>query len=120
MSCLFCNQNEPNYKPDPGTEFICSRCTGLLSTADQKDLQKAYLKAVTKIEYWTEITKESPTAIDILESFKRKLKALKGFVKDIPEPKNQGGKKHHGKTQNTKRDLGRIGHVRTSKFTLNR
>ena len=83
-------------------------------------MQKAYLKAIAKIGYWEQITKESPTAIDILESFKRKLKALECFMKDIPKPKEQGGKKNYGETQKPKRDLGRTRPLRTSQLARDR
>jgi len=46
--CLFCNGKEPNYKPGPGIDFICSRCVQLLLGADQNDLKKAYAKAIEK------------------------------------------------------------------------
>ena len=46
--CLFCNGKEPNYKPGPGIDFICSRCVQLLLGADQNDLKKAYTKAIKK------------------------------------------------------------------------
>jgi hypothetical protein len=46
--CLFCNGKEPNYKPGPGIDFICSRCVQLLLGADQNDLKKAHVKAIEK------------------------------------------------------------------------
>jgi hypothetical protein len=36
MECLFCNDLEPNYQPEPGKDFICSQCVQLLLSADQK------------------------------------------------------------------------------------
>ena len=38
MLCLFCNSQEPNYRPTPNIDFICSRSVTLLGDADQDDL----------------------------------------------------------------------------------
>ncbi|HUT44543.1 MAG TPA: hypothetical protein VMW95_09415 [Desulfobacterales bacterium] len=48
MGCLFCNCQEPNYKPGPDVDFICSSCVQLLLGADQDDLHKAHAKAIEK------------------------------------------------------------------------
>ena len=48
MGCLFCNGQEPNYKPGPDVDFICSRCVQLLLGVDQDDLKKAHAKAIEK------------------------------------------------------------------------
>ena len=46
--CLFCNRQEPNYKPGSDVNFICSYCVQLLLEADQGDLKKAHTKAIEK------------------------------------------------------------------------
>ena len=46
--CLFCNEPEKNYKPDPDVDFICGSCVQLLLRADQEDLKKAHAKAIEK------------------------------------------------------------------------
>ena len=46
--CLFCDRNTRNFKPYDNCLFICGTCVVLLVTADQEDLQKAYVKAVKK------------------------------------------------------------------------
>lgn len=43
--CLFCNGTDNSYRTPPHTEFICSHCISLLSSAEQSDLQRAYRKA---------------------------------------------------------------------------
>jgi len=63
MGCLFCNSQEPNYKPDPGIDFICSQCVQLLLGADQGDLKRAYAKAIEK-------------------GYKNKAKAIESFLED--------------------------------------
>ncbi len=60
MGCLFCNGQEPNYKPGPDVDFICSRCVILLADADQGDLRKAHAKAIEK---------EYPRKAKAIESF---------------------------------------------------
>jgi hypothetical protein len=47
-SCLFCNRDEKNYKPDKSTYFICSKCVQLLYSTDQESLSRAYEKAIEK------------------------------------------------------------------------
>jgi hypothetical protein len=46
MSCLFCGFPENGYRPSPDKELICSGCTQLLLSADQEDLNRAYIKAI--------------------------------------------------------------------------
>jgi hypothetical protein len=46
MSCLFCGFPEPGYKPNPDVEFICSGCVQILLSANQEDLNRAYIKAI--------------------------------------------------------------------------
>jgi len=48
MNCLFCNNQERNYKPDPHVDFICGRCVVLLADASQEDLKKAHTLAIEK------------------------------------------------------------------------
>ena len=47
MLCLFCNGTDSAYTPKPGKKFICSHCVQLLLEADQVDLKKAYIKAIS-------------------------------------------------------------------------
>jgi len=46
--CLFCNQEEPGYKPSLNTDFVCSSCVQVLLGAEQIDLRHAHEKAVSK------------------------------------------------------------------------
>ena len=48
MGCLFCNGQEPNYKPGPDVDFICSRCVQLLLSVSQDNLKLALVKAKEK------------------------------------------------------------------------
>jgi len=48
MNCLFCCDPEPNYKPETGIDFICSKCVQMLLAADQEDLKRAYSKAIER------------------------------------------------------------------------
>ena len=48
MECLFCGLPEKGYRPDPDKGFICSSCVQILLSADQKDLNRAYFKALEK------------------------------------------------------------------------
>jgi len=48
MGCLFCNGQEPNYKPGIGIEFICSQCVQLLLSIKQDDLKRSLVKAEEK------------------------------------------------------------------------
>ena len=48
MNCLFCNNQERNYKPDPHVDFICGGCVVLLADASQEDLKKAHTLAIEK------------------------------------------------------------------------
>jgi hypothetical protein len=47
-TCLFCNEPEQRYKPEPDKHFICSQCVQLFLSADQEDLLKAHAKAIEK------------------------------------------------------------------------
>jgi hypothetical protein len=46
MDCQFCGFPENGYVPDLDKEFICSRCTQLLLSADQEDLNRSHNKAI--------------------------------------------------------------------------
>ena len=46
MRCLFCSGAIKNFRPQAGNDFICSRCVQILLGADQRDLKKAYTKAI--------------------------------------------------------------------------
>ena len=48
MECLFCENPEPNYKPQAKIDFICSHCVQMLLGADQEDLKRAHTKAINK------------------------------------------------------------------------
>ena len=48
MRCLFCNGQEPKYKPGSGVDFICSQCVQLLLSIKQDDLKRALVKAKEK------------------------------------------------------------------------
>jgi len=48
MMCLFCDQEENNYKPVPQVDFICGLCVVLLAGADQNELKRAHTKAIEK------------------------------------------------------------------------
>jgi hypothetical protein len=43
--CLFCNEFDSTHRTPTYTDFICSRCIILLSSADQSELYRAYQKA---------------------------------------------------------------------------
>jgi len=77
MLCLFCSSLEPNYRPTPGIDFICSRCVILLGDADQDDLKRAYTKAIEK-------------------GYKGKAKALESFL-------TEGGNNEQRKPKSKKR-----------------
>jgi len=81
MGCLFCGGQEPNYKPGPNVDFICSRCVQLLLGADQNDLKRAYAKAVEK-------------------GYRNKAKAIESFLVD-------GGNDDDRKTKKSKSYLER-------------
>ena len=70
--CLFCNNPEPNYKPDMNADFICSRCVQMLLAADQEELKRAYDKAIDK-------------------GYTNKASAIESFL--IPEDKIDGQRK---------------------------
>jgi hypothetical protein len=48
MPCLFCNEPDKSYKPEPDKDFICGSCVQLLLRADQNDLSRAHKKALDK------------------------------------------------------------------------
>jgi len=81
MGCLFCNETEKNYKPDPHIDFTCGTCVQLLLRADQADIKKAHKKALD-------------------EGYMGKVSALESFL--IPE-----GKHANRPTKSVKRNLNR-------------
>ena len=84
MTCLFCNEREKNYRPEPGIEYICGTCVCLLADADQDDLKRAYRKALDK-------------------GYLRKASALESFMHE---------EANYGKAKKSKRDLERERSVR--------
>ena len=46
MDCLFCGFPENGYTSSQDKEFTCSRCTQLLLSANQEDLNRAHLKVI--------------------------------------------------------------------------
>lgn len=46
--CLFCSKPEPNYKPAPNVDFLCSQCVTLLLKSSQEELLRAKAKAEEK------------------------------------------------------------------------
>ena len=48
MMCLFCGGGEPDYRPEPKTDFICSKCVQIMLEADQEQLRRAYKLAMGK------------------------------------------------------------------------
>ncbi len=85
MGCLFCNGQEPNYKPGSDVDFICGSCVQLWLGADQDDLRKAHAKAIEK-------------------GYPRKAKAIESFLHES---------KYYGKTEKSKRNLARERPLRT-------
>ena len=81
MGCLFCNETEKNYKPDPHIDFTCGTCVQLLLRADQADIKKAHKKALD-------------------QGYLRKVSALESFI--IPEDINA-----KRPTKSIKRDFNR-------------
>ena len=77
--CLFCNETEKNYKPDPDVDFICGICVQLLLRADQNDLKKAYVKAIEK-------------------GYSDKTKAIESFLNED---------EYYGKTKKSERNMER-------------
>ena len=77
--CLFCNRQEPNYKPGFDVNLICSYCVQLLLGAGQDDLKKAHTKAIEK-------------------GYLRKAKAIESFL-------DEG--EYYEKTTNSKRNMER-------------
>jgi len=90
MSCLFCNGEEKNYKPEPGKDYICSLCVILLGDADQEDLKRALAKAEEK-------------------GFRNKASAIKSFI--IEDECNDR------KTKKSKRNMVRKRPLRTARPT---
>jgi hypothetical protein len=85
MLCLFCNEPDRSYKPEPDKDFICGSCVQLLLRADQDDLKRAYAKAID-MEY------------------KRKAEALKLFLHDGEnyeqrKPKSKKRGRHPNRTR---------------------
>ena len=48
MNCLFCCDADTDDKPEPGKDLICPLCVQILRAADQKDLRRAYGKAIER------------------------------------------------------------------------
>ena len=48
--CVFCNNREPNYTPEPGVEFICDTCVQQLLKFDQDELRRGH-KLATDLGY---------------------------------------------------------------------
>jgi len=44
--CLFCNNQEPKYKPQADVDFICSQCVQMLLGTDQQDLKTVHTLAI--------------------------------------------------------------------------
>ena len=86
MNCLFCYDPEPNYKPEAGKDLICSMCVQILLAADQKDLKRAYGKAMER-------------------GYDRKAKAIESFL-------IEGEVTNERKTKKLKRNMGRKRPVR--------
>ena len=84
MFCLFCNEPENNYKPDPDKEFICGRCVQLMLMADQDELRRAHTKAV-------------------ILGYPRKAGAIESFLEEV---------QIYGKTNRSKSNLARKRPVR--------
>jgi len=87
--CLFCNQEEPDYKSPKNSDFICSSCVQVLLDAEQLHLRRAHEKAVSK-------------------GYESKAKAIESFL--IPE-------ENDGKQINRRRTKERSNRVRASRTT---
>ena len=48
MGCLFCGNLEKDYKPDPGNDFICSKCVQILLSAGSEGLMQAHELSIEK------------------------------------------------------------------------
>jgi hypothetical protein len=83
--CLFCNRQEPNYKPGSDVNFICSYCVQLLLGADQDDLRKAHTKAIEK-------------------GYLEKAKAIESFLVEEED--------YYGKTKKSERNMERTRSLR--------
>ena len=90
--CLFCNGADSPYRTPPHTDFICSHCIGLLSSADQSDLHRAYLKAIEQNSH-------------------RQARAIEKFLIE--------GEHHERQTQDAKRNLARKRPLRTVRPSRN-
>jgi hypothetical protein len=85
MLCLFCSNQESNYRPTSSIDFICSRCVTLLGNADQDDLKGAYAKAIEK-------------------GYTNKAKAIESFLIDRGKneqrkPKSKKHRRHSDRTR---------------------
>jgi len=98
-NCLFCDCEEPSYRPGKDTEFICSRCVLLLADADQADLKTAYQKALNG-------------------GYKRKVSALESFI--IPEEKDEQRKPESKKCGRYTNRAGIVKSVRNQKERIKR
>ena len=85
--CLFCNQEEPDYKSSKNADFICSSCVQVLLCAEQLHLRHAHEKAVS-------------------EGYESKARAIESFL--IPE-ENDGKKP----AKRNRENLNRKGITRT-------
>jgi hypothetical protein len=92
MECLFCGFPESGYKPEVEREFICSRCTQLLLTANQEDLNRAHINAIEK-------------------GFLDKTRAIESFL--IPKETNDR------ETKQARRNMGRKRPLRTVRLNHN-
>ena len=92
ISCQFCGFSENGYKSDPEREFICSQCVQLLLSADQEDLNRAYIKSIEK-------------------DYPNKARAIESFL--IPEKINVR------ETKQARRNLVRKRHMRTVRPSRN-
>ena len=95
--CLFCNQQEPSYKPE--VDFICGSCIVLLADADQADLKNAYQKS-------------------LIEGYQRKVSALESFI--IPEGKDEQRKPESKKCGRYTHRAGIVKSVRNQKERIKR
>jgi hypothetical protein len=47
-ACLFCESQDEGWRLKDGNDFVCSRCTMMLTAQDQEKLLSAYMLAVSK------------------------------------------------------------------------
>lgn len=45
-TCLFCNNQEPGYRPRKDVDFLCSTCTRILLGKSQEELKRGLAKAL--------------------------------------------------------------------------